>query len=332
MSQQPATEILNQYRSLTAGFGLVDVSDRTHIEITGADRTRFLHGFCTNDINGLQRGIGCEAFLTNAKGRTVGHVLAFCGEQSLVLDSAAGQAETIVDHLDRYIIREDVAIADLSQEKTELFIAGINAQQALASLADAPIPASTLTHITCRLADIEVSVRRVPFGAGPSFLVACSRSSCPQLYASLTRAGAAVCSAAALEMIRIEAGFPAYGRDITEDNLPQEVNRDEQAISFNKGCYLGQETVARIDALGHVNRLLVGLRWETPLVPQAGQKLGLDQRPIGHVTSAAWSPRLGTPLALAYVRRDRSQRGTRIETEHGAAEVIDLKSLGINGS
>ena len=324
MSQKPAAEILNQYRSLTAGFGLVDVSDRTHLNITGSDRTRFLHGFCTNDINGLQCGLGCEAFLTNAKGRIVGHVLVFCGEQSLVVDSAVGQTQTIVDHLNRYIIREDIAIGDLSQEKVTLLIAGMDAEKALASLADAPIPAIALAHTTCHLADIQVSVRRVPFGPGPSFLVACSRGSYPQLRASLTRAGAAVCGAAALEILRIEGGFPAYGRDITEDNLPQEVNRDEQAINFNKGCYLGQETVARIDALGHVNRLLVGVRWEPPLVPQAGEKLSLDQRPIGHVTSAAWSPRLNTPLALAYVGRAYSQPGTRLETEHGMAEVVVL--------
>jgi folate-binding protein YgfZ len=319
-----APEILNQYRALTAGFGLVDVNDRTHIEITGADRTRFLHGFCTNEIHGLQRGLGCEAFLTNVKGKTMGHVLVFCGEQSLMLDSTAGQTETITDHLNRYIIREDVAVGDLSQEMAELLIAGRDAPAALADLTDAPLPIGALAHTSCRLADMEIHVRRVPFGFEPSFLVACSRSSYPQLTASLTRAGAAVCDAAVLDIVRTEAGFPFYGRDITADNLPQEVHRDEQAISFDKGCYLGQETVARIDALGHVNRLLVGLRWSTPKVPQAGLELVVDQRRIGHVTSAVWSPRLGAPLSLAYIRRDCSQSGTRLETERGVAEVVDF--------
>jgi folate-binding protein YgfZ len=327
MSQQPAAEILRQYQTLVSGFGLVDVHDRTHVEVSGADRARFLHGFCTNDIIGLQAGQGCEAFLTNAKGRVLGHVLVFCDRQSLALESVPGQTEVITNHLDRYIIREDVALADVSRGLNELLLAGRGAEAALTELSDVPFPADPLEHAACRLAGIEARVRRVPLSTGPSFLVVSAHENETQLRGRLLAAGAVVCNDAALEMLRIEAGFPYYGRDITEENLPQEVNRDRRAISFSKGCYLGQETVARIDALGHVNRLLVRLRWKTPDIPPVGPVLGPDRRPVLRVTSAAWSPGNNAPLSLAYVRREHSQVGTRIETVCGEAEVVQAGDL-----
>jgi folate-binding protein YgfZ len=323
MSQRPPAEVLRHYQALASGFGLVDVSDRTQIEITGADRARFLHGFCTNDITHLQIGQGCEAFVTNVKGKVVGHVLVFCEHHCLVLESAPDQTETIINHLDRYLIREDVALADGSRELSELLIAGGDAEAALSDLSDAPLPAEPLEHTSCHLAGTKARIRRVPFSAaGPSFLVASARSQAAHLRDILANAGAAFCSNAALEMLRIEAGFPVYGKDISQDNLPQEVNRDRRAIHFSKGCYLGQETVARIDAVGHVNRLLVGLRWQASGIPPAGPVLGPDQRPLLRVTSTAWSPHFHAPLSLAYVRRDCSQVGTRIETPHGETEVV----------
>ena len=111
-------------------------------------------------------------------------------------------------------------------------------------------------------------------------------------------------------MVRLEAGVPLFGQDITDDNLPQEIGRDKLAISFTKGCYLGQETVARIDALGHVNRQLVGLRFEGGTVPPAGTKLVADGKEVGHVTIAAWSPKLDARLAMALVRRRKQGRHT----------------------
>src|SRR5438046_8506879 len=103
--------------------------------------------------------------------------------------------------------------------------------------------------------------------------------------------------------MRIEAGYPLYGRDITDKNLPQEIDRDRLAISFTKGCYLGQETVARIDALGHVNRLLRGIKFLTSAIPERGTELQSGGKVVGHVTSSCWSPGIGAPLALGFLRR-----------------------------
>ena len=142
--------------------------------------------------------------------------------------------------------------------------------------------------------------------------------------AAISAAGAIRCDPAALESARLEAGTPLFGLDITPDNLPQEVARDTRAISFTKGCYLGQETVARIDTIGHVNRLLVGLKFSGPDVPAAGTAVLAADQPIGQVTSAAWSPRLAAPLALAYIRRAHAKPGSQLTSSTGPAEVVAL--------
>jgi folate-binding protein YgfZ len=149
--------------------------------------------------------------------------------------------------------------------------------------------------------------------------------------AALANAGAVPAAMDAFEIARIEAGIPFYGLDISDKNLPQEVNRDAQAISFTKGCYLGQETVARIDALGHVNRVLVGVRFAGTVPPPTGTEVfpadgqgSEGKSTIGAVTSAAYSHRLGAPLALAYVRRGHNQTGTQLGSPIGPAQVISL--------
>ncbi len=142
--------------------------------------------------------------------------------------------------------------------------------------------------------------------------------------AVLVAAGATECRPAAFDAARIEWGFPLYGVDITDKNLPQEVARDALAISFVKGCYLGQETVARIDALGHVNKLLVGVRFHGATVPSPDTELSAAGQTVGHVTSATYSPRLSAPLALAYVRRGSNEPGTKLSSALGDAAVVRL--------
>jgi hypothetical protein len=126
---------------------------------------------------------------------------------------------------------------------------------------------------------------------------------------------------------RVEAGVPLWGVDFDEQNFPQEVGRDRQAISFTKGCYLGQETVARIDALGHVNQRLVGVRFLGGDLPDPGAELSHAAKKVGRVTSAALSPRLNAPLALAMVRREANAVGTRLDSPVGPCEVVPLPVL-----
>jgi folate-binding protein YgfZ len=308
--------LASEYRALTQTWGLVDVSDRTRIELTGRDRASFLNGFCTNDLRKLEPGHGCEAFLTNLKGRVIGHVFVIYGADSLVLDTVPGQAETILNHLDRYLIREDVQLHDRTQEWGELFVAGAEAGQHLDQWLAADLPERMLGHDW-------LLVLRGPWSGSPGYQIVMPREVLNQRTTQLTSRGAERCNREALEIVRIEAGLPQFGQDISDANLPQEVNRDAAAISFTKGCYLGQETVARLDALGHVNRLLVAVRWQSDGLPAAGESLQHEGQPVGQVTSAVWSPRLGSPLGLAYVRTPHHRAGTPLHSAAGIATVVE---------
>src|SRR5262249_25960038 len=154
--------------------------------------------------------------------------------------------------------------------------------------------------------------------------ITCPAAQADAVSALLEAEGATACARLAVDMARLEAGFPEFGRDISPDNLCQEVNRTALAISFTKGCYLGQETIARIDSLGHVNKLLVGLSFAGETVPEAGAEIFADGKAVGDVTSAAMSPRLGAPLALGYVRSAHAAAGTRLDSALGPVTVVAL--------
>jgi tRNA-modifying protein YgfZ len=322
-----SAEFETQYKALTGGVGLVDFSDRTQIEVTGADRAGFLHNLCSNAVRDLQPGQGCEAFLLNVKGHVVGHVLIFVSPNSIVLETAPDQAEKLLAHLERYLIREDVQLHDRSQQWGELLLAGAHVDVLFADRGW-PMPEERLAHTAAQLAEQSAWLRRVDLVGPGGYLVACSREALDDILRLLLTAGAVRCGSEACETARIEQGTPWYGRDITEENLPQEIDRSQQAISFTKGCYLGQETVARIDALGHVNRLLRGVKFSGEKIPSAGSELMGGGKPAGHVTSACWSPALEAPLALALVRRECHEPGTKLESAIGPAEVVALPSAG----
>lgn len=315
---------LAHYRALTERAGLVDVAPRAQIELTGKDRATFLHNFCTADIKRLAPGEGCEAFITSGQGKVVGYVYLFCGDEKITLDTAGGQAAGLIAHLDRYIIREDVALADRSGELQEYLLAGARAEELLSGLLNGPPPGGPLAHVDAQIGGNDVSIRRAAYTQGASYFISCDHSGGEQVAAVIQAAGGEVCLPEAAEIARIEAGAPQFGRDITPENLPQEVNRNQQAISFTKGCYLGQETVARIDALGHVNRLLVGLRFAGEAVPPPGEEAIEAGKSLARVTSSCWSPRLQAPLALAYARTGHNQPGAKLAFTAGEAEVVKL--------
>lgn len=314
----------HEYDQLLSGSAVVDCRARTLVELAGQDRARFLHGFCTNDIKRLSPGEGCEAFITSVQGKVLGYTAIFAQEDSLVLDTVPGQAEKLLAHFDRYLIREDVRLIDRGNVNSQWLLGGQRAPLMLNKLGIREVPQSPYASAAGRIGNCHVWLRRVPWFLADAFLIEGAAENLDAIYQALTDAGGVPASPAAARAARIEAGTPEYGQDISEKNLPQEVGRDRQAISFTKGCYLGQETVARIDALGHVNRLLVGVRFEGPSVPPAASALFAGESEVGQVTSASFSPRFGVPLALAYVRREQTAPGTRLHSGEGAAEVVTL--------
>ncbi len=303
------------YAAATTGAALIDLSDRAQIELSGKDRQSFLHNFCTNDIKKLQPGEGCEAFLSSIKGRILGHLLVLCEADRLLLDSVPGSDGFIVPHLDKYLITEDVTISNRSSDLADLLITGPQAAELLQSrlgvvAADLPM----YSHLEGQYDGEDALVIRVPFTVAPSFLVMAAAGSLAKVWQALSDAGAAPAAGEVFEALRIEAGFPLFGLDLSDDFIAQEAGRTQQAISFAKGCYLGQEPIARLDSLGHANRMLRRLRLDAAPAPAAGAAV-LDEssrEPVGTISSAAVSPADGRPVALALLKTRLAPPGSRV--------------------
>ncbi|HEY3395292.1 MAG TPA: glycine cleavage T C-terminal barrel domain-containing protein, partial [Lacipirellulaceae bacterium] len=240
---------------------------------------------------------------TNVKGRIIGHALITCRENELLVIGEPDQATRLLEHLDRYIIREDVQLHDESAARGYLLFDADFAAQRF----------ELAVHVTDWYETKGRTLR----------LIEAPASDVRQLKQRLVGNGFVICDEA-FEIVRIEAGVPLFGVDFDDRNFPQEVRRNDEAISFTKGCYLGQETVARIDALGHVNQQLAGVRFSSQAVPDKGIELTHVGKTIGQVTSAVLSPKLDAPLALAMVRREHNPVGTRLDSPIGPCEVVSL--------
>lgn len=292
------------------GAVVIDLPGRTQLELTGQDRASFLHNFCTNHIKGLAVGQGCEAFITNIKGRILGHVLVFAGPERLLVETVPGQGAALLAHLDKYIITEDVQLADKSGEWGQLYLSGAQAEAVLQSalslsaLPSGPNPAQITVG--------DGVLRKFSFGSAPGWSLVGPPAWIAQYRSSLVTSGAVAGTEELFEQLRIEAGFPHYGVDLSEANLAQEANRTARAISFQKGCYLGQEPIARIDALGHVNRALCSvITTHASSIPAEAEVFAVAgaTEPAGQLTSAAIWPITGQALGIGLLRRELALDG-----------------------
>jgi len=276
--------------------GFVRLSDHGVIELTGEDRQKFLHSFCTADIKQLSPGDQTEAFILNGKGKSLCFANVLATEDRLLLVfNLASAAPDVIAHLDMYLIREDVELLDRSSELSVWFVAGQQAGDRLSKM-----ESSNLT-----IAPAEI--------AGDGWLLVGLGADVEAIEASLAAKNIQLCSAEALLVRRVESVTPWNAVEVTVDNLPQELDRDEKSISFNKGCYLGQETVARLDALGRVNWILRGFVCPEGLEPEAGAKLEVDGKAAARITSVAHSQADGRWLAIGFAKRGFEKPETVID-------------------
>ena len=314
---------LSQYLAAREGVGY-GLLARTRIALSGRDRVTMLHKFCTQDVLGRAIGQGSEAFICNVQGKIVGYVYFFLGDELLLLDTAPGQAEKVINHLDRYVIREDVQFHDLTAEQQVVLVTGPQAAALLQSLTGAAPPSDMYGFRAAQIGEIDIRIEHVPYCIADTYFVSGRAADQENILSQLNAAGGVRADDAVIESLRLEAGTPLYGVDISVENLPQEIARDTQAINFKKGCYLGQETVARIDALGHVNKLLSLVKFPASAAIPVGTELLAGDKVVGRVTSAAWSPQHQAMLALGYVRRELAKRGTRVESSAGPGEIVTI--------
>jgi folate-binding protein YgfZ len=271
---------------------------RSCLRAHGKDAVAFVDHFTTAAVTRLEPGGCCAGFFTDARGAVLALTSIMRTGTGLWIDAAPDVAAPLRDHLEHYHIREDVALTDESAARASFLLIGPGAEAWLASHGSGARPPQPLAHGDMQLGEIAAAVAR-PAWCGPDgFLVQVAAEDGPRLAAWLDAAALPRAAATAADAVRIEAGWPDPA-DILPKSLPQELDGDARAISFTKGCYLGQETVARIDALGHVNRRLVGLA--TARAVPAGAEVRCGDAPVARVTSTCFSPRLAAGLGLALV-------------------------------
>jgi folate-binding protein YgfZ len=345
---------LAEHAALRETAGVIDLSFRSRLCLVGADRVRFLHGQVTNDVKKLRTGEGCYAAITTAKGKMESDLNIFALADELLLDFEPGLTEKISQRLGKFIVADDVQIVDAAPHYGLLSVQGPKADavvRALGLFAEIPVqPLGSVKIFDATLGEIYLANNlRVAGSAGVLPASAANENettrrrdgSAPgssgfdlfvpnnslgavagKLIAAAKQIGGRACGWLAFETARIEAGIPRFGADMDETSIPLECGIENRAVTYTKGCYIGQEVINRIHSVGHVNRELRGLRLAADLkiLPQRGDKLFHAGKEVGHVTSAVKSPTLDANLALGYVRREANQIGNELTLRTAGGE------------
>jgi tRNA-modifying protein YgfZ len=315
MSGAPAVELDGQYRQLREECGLLDRSERGKLVVSGPEAGEYLQGQVTNDVEGLEPGDGVYAALLDRKGHMQGdmRVLRPGEEPDLWLDTEPEAIEAVRRHLGMYKIGRQVEMADVGGERAILSLIGPRAAEIAGS---PPLPENACEEITVGGAGC------LAVGTAGGIDLFVSAEERDRAWEALLAAGAAEVSPAAVEILRLEAGRPRFGSEMGTETMPAEAGIVERAVSFTKGCYIGQETVARLHYKGKPNRHLRGLKLSAPAQP--GEPVSLDGKELGSLGGAAVSPAFG-PIALAILRREAEPGVTVAVGEDGVtAQVVAL--------
>lgn len=327
-------DALAEYRAVREGVGVAERSDRARIRMWGKDPAKMLHGLITNDLTGAGAGQGVYAAMLTPKGRALAELRAFRRAVDEVLieiprEALAGMAE----HLRKFVPPMFARWADVSGEIEQLGIFGPNAAALLERvLGGAPgeLAEDEFREMTFGEAPVMVAATRY-VGNEPGFDLFTAPTVVPALWAALLEHGADLgarpVGLAAIETLRIEAGRPRFGAELSEEVIPTEAFEEtgmmERAISFTKGCYTGQEVIVRIAHRGHVNRHLRGFRLGDGPTPPEGSPLFVGEKQVGKLTSVAFSPMLGEAVALGYARREVEPGAeVRVGAEDGPAAIV----------
>jgi folate-binding protein YgfZ len=319
----------SQLAALLQGTGVARLDQMGWIRVTGEDRVRWLNGMVTNMIQDLKPGEGTYNFLLSVQGRIQGDATIFAEPDALLMETTASQVPTLMTLLDRFIIMDDVELADITSERSGLLVVGPQAPSLLAKIGLSVEGLEALEQRTTSWNTAQISLFHMhsPLVAPlvARYELWTDTATTPKLLDALQSAGAALCEAQSLEWLRILEGTPLYGTDIRDRELPQETGQT-RALHFAKGCYLGQEIVERIRSRGNVHRTFSAFRLEGDL-PTAGSLLEADGKQIGELTSVAAIP-LPTgntaQLGLGYVRREALDRGIPIRYTGGVAAPVSL--------
>ena len=319
------------YDAVRHRAAFLDRSHRGRIVVSGTERASYLQGLFTNDIVALKAGRGCYTAYLTAQGRMIADLYAYELGDVLLLTMIGGVRDGVMAKLDQFIFSEDVQLGDVTGTFAQIAIVGPDAARAVAALVSG-VPMDALRemaeHGNARgdWAGGAAIVTRITDAGEPGFDLYVERAQAGVLKTALLDAGVVELDETTAEAVRIESGVPLFARDMDEETIPLEAGIESRAISFSKGCYVGQEVVIRVLHRGHgrVARKLVGLKLDGDRVPEAGAAIRGGDREIGHVTSCTMSPALKQPIALAYVHRDFLEPGTKVMVGEQGAAVATL--------
>ncbi len=314
-------DVKSECEALRQQAGLLEAGHRALLRVTGEDRTTFLQGMITNDLKAVAPGDGLYAALLTIQGRVVTDLNGYVLEDSIWLDLPRQGIEAAQESLDRYIIADDVEL-DPSQEVAPLaIVAGPQAAKVLLEILGEDFSAlPAFAHRPVSFGTHSLRVAATSYTGVNGYTLFGPRETAATLWERALAAGAVPVGREALEVTRIEAGIPWLGVDMSETNLIGEVGI-ESAISFRKGCYLGQEVVERVAARGQVQRKRVGLRSQGSEVPPHGAKLQHDGKDVGTLTSAVRSPLQEQIIGMGYVRREAWNDGTTLSVHWDGGET-----------
>jgi folate-binding protein YgfZ len=329
-------DVQKEHRALWESAGVLDLSFRSRLCLAGTDRVRFLHGQVTNDVKALRVGEGCYAVLITAKGKMQSDMNIYCLPEELLLDFEPGLTASVSEGLEKYVIADDVQIIDVAPNYGLLSVQGPKAESVIGAVGigdDLPAkPFGFVRKPETAFGELHVMNQPRLGTSGFDLLVGTNQIEAlkKKLVAEAKSAGGCECGAEAFEIARIEAGIPRFGADMDENTNPLEAGLETRAISFNKGCYIGQEVISRIRTYSEVAKALRGLRLADELksLPKKGDKLIYDGKEAGFITSATASPRLEANIALGYVKREVNQPGKelvlRTAEEESRVRIVEL--------
>lgn len=309
-------QLASEVRAGHEGAVLMERPDWGRIRVTGADRGTFLHNMTTQDIKGLTPGGGAPAVVINQRANILDHVDVYALPDAFYVITGPGKAESTLAWWDRYLITEDVQLKDETAETCLFYLTGPQAATVIGGLVAEARDLTGFRSVEGVLAGAPVRVASTHGLFGEGFHVVGRAGDREPLLAALAGAGAVVLSDAAFEILRVEAGFPMVGRELTEQQNPWE-GRLDNSLSLHKGCYLGQEVVARLNTYDKVQRYLVGLELPGPSVPDAAPRLVAEDKEVGFVTSAVTPPGAAHALALGFVKGAYAPAGTSLTMRWG---------------
>jgi len=321
-----------EYQAVRMGAGLVDLSFRGVLELRGSERLRWLNGRITNDVKALKSGAGMLAAVLTAKGHLVSDLAAYGLDDAVWIDLNRDRAEAVRNAFERYIIADDVQVADVSDRFAHLMVVGPQATRVLAGAVGEALPhLPPWHHVESRIRDVRLRIVASRWLTLPGVDLIVPVEAAEDVWDAILShgrsAGLLPVGMTALAWLRVEAGWPWFGVDYDENNLLMEALTAEYA-SFTKGCYVGQEVVIRVEHQGHLNKKLCGLVLEGTTIPARGAPICLGDRTVGQVTSAVRSPALDRVIALGYLRRECWDPGTRLRIV-AEPESVDAESVAL---